>query len=131
MTQETLEKEAEVSSGVHLLQQIGLLLLSLVLAVGLITWGMRALRAADPYMQSVLSTAGNAARGEEIFKLNCATCHGLEASGEVGPNLHGVSDRKSRVALINQVISGNTPPMPQFQPTAKDMADLLEFLETL
>ncbi|MBE9076753.1 cytochrome c [Romeria aff. gracilis LEGE 07310] len=114
-----------------MLQQIGLLLLSLVLAVGLITWGMRALRAADPYMQSVLSTAGNAARGEEIFKLNCATCHGLEASGEVGPNLHGVSDRKSRVALINQVISGNTPPMPQFQPTAKDMADLLEFLETL
>jgi hypothetical protein len=33
--------------------------------------------------------------------------------------------------LIQQVVSGNTPPMPQFQPEAKDMADLLEYLEQL
>ena len=94
-------------------------------------WGMHSLRTNDPYVQSVLQLSGDAARGRDIFVLNCATCHGLEAAGEVGPSLNSVSERKSRVALVEQVISGQTPPMPQFQPNEKDMADLLSFLETL
>lgn len=103
-----------------------------LLMVGLLAlWGLHAASARDPYIQEVLQLTGNAQRGREIFQLNCATCHGLEAAGEVGPDLHKVSDRKSRVALIEQVISGKTPPMPQFQPSTEDMADLLSFLETL
>ena len=90
-----------------------------------------ALPICDPYIQSVLQLTGDADRGREIFQLNCATCHGLDADGEVGPNLRDVSERKSKVALIQQVISGQTPPMPQFQPNERDMADLLSFLETL
>jgi hypothetical protein len=105
---------------------IGLLFL-LCVALG----GMYALTPNDPYVQSVLQLTGDASRGHDIFQLNCATCHGLEAAGEVGPDLHNVSERKSRAALITQVISGQTPPMPQFQPNQRDMADLLAFLETL
>ncbi|MGB3787749.1 MAG: cytochrome c [Phormidesmis sp.] len=93
--------------------------------------GVYALTPNDPYVQSVLHIDGNADRGHDIFQLNCATCHGLEASGEVGPDLHDVSERRSRSSLITQVISGQTPPMPQFQPNERDMADLLSFLETL
>jgi mono/diheme cytochrome c family protein len=63
--------------------------------------------------------------------MNCAVCHGIEADGEVGPSLLSVSARKSKVKLIKQVVSGNTPPMPQFQPKPEDMADLLEYLERL
>ncbi|NJM96583.1 MAG: cytochrome c [Phormidesmis sp. RL_2_1] len=98
-----------------------------------IVWGVHAIQMQtnDPYVRSVLQLTGDAHRGHDIFQLNCAVCHGLEAAGEVGPDLHDVSARKSRVALIQQVISGKTPPMPQFQPSAKDMADLLTFLETL
>ncbi len=47
--------------------------------------GVYALTPNDPYVQSVLHIDGNADRGHDIFQLNCATCHGLEASGEVGP----------------------------------------------
>ncbi len=93
--------------------------------------GVYALTPNDPYVQSVLQLTGDADRGHDIFQLNCATCHGLEASGEVGPDLHNVSERRSRSALITQVTSGQTPPMPQFQPNQRDMADLLSFLETL
>ncbi len=103
----------------------------LVLLLCLALWGMYSLQPSDPYIQSVLQLAGNADRGHDIFQLNCATCHGLEEAGEVGPDLHGVSEHKSRVALIQQVISGQTPPMPQFQPNERDMADLLAFLEAL
>ncbi len=113
------------------LQQLVLVGLGLVLAIGLVFWGIHQRQLADPYVQAVLTLDGDRDRGEDIFRLNCATCHGLEASGEVGPDLHNVSDRKSRIGLINQVISGKTPPMPQFQPEPKEMADLLEFLETL
>ena len=114
-----------------LLERVVLIAVGLVLAIALSLWGYHTFVAQDPYVSSVLQMTGNAERGREIFITNCATCHGLEANGEVGPDLSKVSDRKSRKALIVQVISGQTPPMPQFQPNEKDMADLLSFLETL
>ncbi|MGD1867592.1 MAG: c-type cytochrome [Phormidesmis sp.] len=112
-------------------QRVLLMVAGLLLLLCLALWGMYSLQTSDPYIQSVLQLSGDAERGHDIFQLNCATCHGLEAAGEVGPNLHDVAERKSPVALIQQVISGQTPPMPQFQPNERDMADLLSFLETL
>jgi mono/diheme cytochrome c family protein len=106
-------------------------ILSLLSVIGLVIWGIYQVQVADPYIRDVLALQGDPVRGESIFRQNCATCHGLEASGEVGPDLHGVSARKSRIGLIKQVTSGQTPPMPQFQPNTRDMADLLAFLETL
>ncbi|PSF37995.1 cytochrome C [Aphanothece hegewaldii CCALA 016] len=85
----------------------------------------------DPYIREVLSLSGDIERGSDIFQINCAVCHGIKADGSVGPSLHHVSKRKSRVSLINQVVSGKTPPMPKFQPTSQDMTDLLSYLENL
>lgn len=113
------------------MQRVIAMIMGLVLLLCLALWGLHSLRPADPYIQNVLQLTGDVERGHDIFQLNCATCHGLEAAGEVGPNLQGVSSRKSKSALIVQVISGQTPPMPQFQPSERDMADLLAFLETL
>jgi mono/diheme cytochrome c family protein len=88
-------------------------------------------RHSDPYVQNVLSLTGDPVQGQVIFQLNCAVCHGINGQGLVGPRLSNVSSRKSRVGIIEQVISGDTPPMPQFQPSPETMADLLEYLETL
>lgn len=85
----------------------------------------------DPYVQNVLSLNGDAVRGHAIFQMNCSGCHGIYADGQVGPSLHHVSDHRSRISLIHQVTSGSTPPMPQFQPSEQDMADLLKYLESL
>jgi cytochrome c551/c552 len=85
----------------------------------------------DPYIKEVLSRQGNVSRGYEIFQINCAACHGQFADGIVGPSLEEVSHRKSRISLIEQVISGKTPPMPKFQPDPQAMADLLVYLEKL
>ena len=128
------EKSTEFQAGQRngsLARRVVITMVSLVLGLGIALWGVHSLQASDPYVQGVLQLTGDVERGHEIFQLNCATCHGLEAAGEVGPDLHAVSERKSRVALIHQVTSGQTPPMPQFQPNKKDMADLLSFLETL
>jgi mono/diheme cytochrome c family protein len=85
----------------------------------------------DPYTQAVLAQPGSAQEGGRLFRLNCAGCHGLAAQGLVGPNLHGVDRRKSDRQLIQQVVSGRTPPMPRFQPDPQAMADLLAFLHSL
>ena len=89
------------------------------------------LHVVDPYVETVLSLEGDPARGQDIFVYNCAGCHAWQASSQVGPSLQDVSQRKSEIGIIQQVISGRTPPMPKFQPNTKDMADLLSYLETL
>lgn len=112
-------------------QQLLVTLLLLGVIVCAIVVGIRYAQAADPYVQEVLAVPGEEQRGQEIFQMNCAVCHGLEGKGAVGPSLLGVSSRKSKSNLIKQVVSGKTPPMPQFQPKPQDMADLLQYLETL
>lgn len=106
-----------------------------VMAIALISvvivLGLYISRVSNPYIQEVLALQGNVARGYEIFQINCAGCHGQQADGSVGPSLHNVHKRKSKVRLIEQVISGKTPPMPKFQPSTQEMADLLSYLAKL
>lgn len=130
LTQNTFDYEQSLEWS-DLLQRAAVVVVGLVIAFCLGTAVIRYWQASDPYIQEVLAQEGNASRGQAIFQMNCAVCHGIEATGEVGPNLRGVSDHRTRASLIKQVISGKTPPMPQFQPNPQDMADLLEYLEKL
>jgi mono/diheme cytochrome c family protein len=114
-----------------LLQQLALLLLAVAIATAVSLWAIHQVQLSDPYVRDVLESQGNPIQGHAIFQMNCAGCHGLEANGRVGPSLKSVSERKSRVGLIYQVTSGKTPPMPQFQPNPQEMADLLEYLQSL
>lgn len=112
-------------------QKAAWLILAMVTVILLIALAMPQFRRSDPYVQNVLALQGDSLQGQVIFQLNCAGCHGIDADGRVGPSLHRVASRKSRSGLIHQVISGETPPMPQFQPTPQEMADLLQYLESL
>jgi mono/diheme cytochrome c family protein len=107
----------------------GLVLLMAVCLGLLLMWVLKP--NLDPYTKSVLQLQGNATQGRSIFVMNCVACHGQWANGKVGPSLRGVSERKSPSQIIHQVVSGETPPMPQFQPNAHDMADLLTYLQQL
>ena len=105
--------------------------LAVLLAVLVTIFGIHMIHVSDPYVKSVLSLTGDPIQGHAMFQINCAGCHGLQADGRVGPSLQGISKRKSRYGLIHQVVSGETPPMPKFKPSDKEMADLLRYLETL
>jgi mono/diheme cytochrome c family protein len=107
---------------------VGIAFLCIILAVIV---GVYLNRISDPYIIEVLSLDGDRDRGHAIFQINCAGCHGWQADGNVGPSLHDVPKRKSRISLIEQVTSGKTPPMPKFQPSSQEMADLLSYLEKL
>ena len=102
-----------------------------VLAIACGILGVYWQQASDPYTQAVLSLEGNANKGLAIFEINCAGCHSLQADKNVGPRLNNISKRKSQREIIIQVTSGRTPPMPKFQPSHQEMADLLGYLKEL
>jgi mono/diheme cytochrome c family protein len=112
-------------------QWIALSALAILIAILFAVLGVQIVQASDPYVKNVLSQTVNPVQGKAIFQINCAGCHGSEGDGFVGPSLQAVSKRKSRYGLIHQVTSGETPPMPKFQPSAQEMADLLSYLESL
>ena len=114
-----------------LVRRITLTVFAVLLVICASLLGFHLIQMSDPYVRNVLSLTGNPVRGREMFQINCAGCHGFQADGRVGPSLHHVSKHKSKINLIHQVTSGQTPPMPKFQPSTQEMADLLSYLEKL
>jgi mono/diheme cytochrome c family protein len=108
---------------------LGVMVMALIVILSI--FGVYFYQISDPYVQEVLTLKGDAIKGHAMFQINCAGCHGWNADGSVGPSLLNVPKRKSKVSLIHQVISGKTPPMPKFQPSTQEMADLLSYLEQL
>jgi mono/diheme cytochrome c family protein len=114
-----------------LVQRLTMMAMAIALIFLVVILSLRLYNISDPYVKEVLSLTGDEIRGHAMYEINCAACHGGQADGNVGPSLHHVPKRKSRVSLIYQVISGKTPPMPKFQPSPQEMADLLSYLERL
>ena len=85
----------------------------------------------DPYTKATLALEGAEQHGGQMFRINCAGCHGIAGQGLVGPSLKAVSNRRSDMQIIHQVVSGETPPMPRFEIEPQNMADLLGYLKTL
>jgi mono/diheme cytochrome c family protein len=113
------------------IERLVIFALAVLLAIGLASLAIRYFQVADPYVTSVLSLTGDPIQGSAIFQMNCAGCHTSLTDTQVGPSLCKVSKHKSEIALIRQVTSGRTPPMPQFQPSPQEMADLLSYLEKI
>jgi len=62
---------------------------------------------------------GTAARhGYTLFMLNCAHCHGADAHGDEGPDLHGV--RKSDERIVTIIQNGIKGEMPKFSSKLSD-----------
>lgn len=113
------------------LNRLILIFMAVMLVIGISILGIYWQNVSDPYAYEVLSSEGNSQKGLAIFQINCAGCHSLQADKNVGPRLDNVSKRKSQRDIIKQVTSGKTPPMPKFQPSKQEMADLLKYLSQL
>lgn len=112
-------------------QRIFVFLAIVLSIVAISALGIHLSTAVDPYVAEVLTLEGDIEKGNAIFQINCAGCHGTLATGDIGPSLIDIPKRKSKTAIIQQVISGKTPPMPKFQPSTQTMADLLAYLQQI
>jgi mono/diheme cytochrome c family protein len=70
-------------------------------------------------------------RGHALFLLNCAHCHGSDARGDEGPDLHGVTKSDARIASL--IKNGKKGEMPKFASklSDSDIQDLVAFVRTL
>jgi mono/diheme cytochrome c family protein len=72
-----------------------------------------------------------AAQGQHLFLMNCAHCHGDDARGDEGPDLHGLRKTDARLsALINNGIKGEMPRFNQ-KLSESDVQALIAFLNSL
>jgi alcohol dehydrogenase (cytochrome c) len=73
------------------------------------------------------------ARGQNLFALNCAGCHGPEGGGLSGPSLKSVHVRLSLPQTVDK-IKNPKPPMPALYPSLlseQDVRDVAAYLHTL
>ena len=71
------------------------------------------------------------AKGHQLFLLNCAHCHAQDATGDEGPDLHGVKKSDARIAEI--ITNGIKGEMPRFGQKLhdEDVKLLVQFLRSL
>jgi mono/diheme cytochrome c family protein len=86
-------------------------------------------RATNAVMDSAMMA--KVAEGHRLFDHNCAHCHGEDARGDEGPDLHGL--KKSDERLHKLIMNGIKGEMPAFGKKFKDadVEALIAFLRTL
>lgn len=87
--------------------------------------------AATPTPAVILPSAGDIARGKVIFEktaggVGCASCHGLDAWGLVGPGICGVTGEEIVTALL-----GKVPTMAFIKLTPQEIVDVAAYLKDL
>jgi mono/diheme cytochrome c family protein len=78
-------------------------------------------------------TAPDPHHGQAVFSQNCASCHGAQGQGGMGPRLIGESSRKD-LMQAEAWIENPQPPMPKLYPgtlSAQDVRDVAAYVETL
>jgi mono/diheme cytochrome c family protein len=88
--------------------------------------------ASGPVEALVIPPAGILAeQGQKLFLLNCAHCHGTDARGDEGPDLHGVTKTDARIA--STIKNGVKGEMPKFgaKLTDDDVRALTAFVRSL
>ena len=82
-------------------------------------------------LQAASSPSEEAKRGQNLFERNCAHCHGDDARGDEGPDLHGLKKSDARITkVVTQGIKGE---MPAFGSKLNDtdINALIVYLRTL
>ena len=85
----------------------------------------------DP--KAVSATNADLAHGREVYAKNCATCHGAQGEGAVGPKLKGLKERRDFSATVTWIVQPSDK-MPKLYPSALDaqaVADVAAFVQGL
>lgn len=82
-------------------------------------WGGEMLLGAETQSSPATAGDGNSiTAGRELYLLNCAHCHGPDATGDEGPDLHGLKKSNERIASV--IKNGIKGEMPKFDAKLAD-----------
>ena len=84
-----------------------------------------------PAPAGTTNTMQMVAMGRTLYVSNCASCHGQNAEGKIGPTLHALGDPDAKV--YKHIANGFTGKMPAYKDTmTKDQIDtLVAYIQTL
>ncbi len=84
-----------------------------------------------PAPPAATDTTQMVATGRKLYVANCAGCHGQDAEGKIGPNLHALGDPDARV--YRHIANGFGRKMPAYKDIlSKDQIDtLVAYIQTL
>ncbi len=103
-------------------------------AAGLAAISIRAMpssNAAITASPEIVTTPELAVQGREFFGTSCSECHGDDATGDEGPNLHNLSISNARIAhTIKNGIKGEMPTFAK-KYDDKQIAALVSYLRSL
>ena len=101
-----------------------LLLVTATLATfGLATWHPSRPAAAPP-----ASVAGDASWGRQVFVVTCAGCHGWDATGGIGPSLHGIG---LTATDVEQIVASGRGVMPPGVVKGREAADVSAYVASI
>ena len=110
------------------LRRIVVLPLLLFVVVSVTVFTLANLHPAKPEATAGTVTLGDVRRGQIVFKETCASCHGGDAQGGVGPRLAGTHLTSAQVKA--QIDNGGGI-MPARLVTGGGEADVLAYLKTI
>jgi mono/diheme cytochrome c family protein len=80
---------------------------------------------------AMVSSGNMTEAGHRLFEQNCAHCHGDDARGDEGPDLHGLKKSDERIErLIQNGIKGEMPAFGK-KFSHEDVQTLIGYLHTL
>ena len=72
-----------------------------------------------------------AAKGQEFYETSCSECHGDDATGDEGPDLHNLPISNARIrVMIKQGLKGEMPPFTK-KYNDQQITALVSYLRTL
>jgi mono/diheme cytochrome c family protein len=97
----------------------------LLVTVTLATFGLAKWHPFSPSAAPAASVAGDAIHGREVFVVNCSGCHGMDATGGIGPSLHGLG---LTVAAVEEIVASGRGVMPAGVVQGQDAADVAAYV---
>lgn len=95
---------------------------------GVVSSRTYALRAPDPKRSEVLALEGDRSAGEQAYVDACASCHGADGEGDVGPAMQGHVAGRHRADTLDVVLNGEGTMSAVQGLEAAALADCLAFL---
>jgi mono/diheme cytochrome c family protein len=117
--------------GIILATVSGLAAIGVAFAAGEIIRPKQAAESPARASSVVPPTGTQAHQGYTLFMMNCAHCHGNDARGDEGPDLHGVTKSDARISsLIKNGIKGEMPKFGE-KLSDTDVKALIAFVRSL
>jgi mono/diheme cytochrome c family protein len=109
----------------------GLAAIGIAFAAGEVFQHSSAASSAGGAVLAIPATGTLEQKGYTLFMMNCAHCHGADARGDEGPDLHGVTKSDARIASL--IKDGKKGEMPKFSSKLSDaeVQALVAFVRSL